>query len=88
MLLNIGQLLYIVYQMRPIKFDPDLDKVYESLFAPMAVSRIQVDVQIFCPNLFDLVWKDGWDDLNSERKGGMHFKQIDTFKHDSKCSRS
>jgi hypothetical protein len=24
MLLNVGQLLYILYQMRPIQFDPDL----------------------------------------------------------------
>ena len=41
MLLNVGQLLYILYQMRPIQFDPDLEKIYESLFFPMGVSRIQ-----------------------------------------------
>lgn len=41
MLLNVCQLLYILYQMRPIEFDPDLEQIYESLFSPMAVSRIQ-----------------------------------------------
>ncbi len=41
MLLNIGQLLYILYQMRPIQFDPDLEKMYETLFFHMGVTRIQ-----------------------------------------------
>ena len=30
MILNMGQLLYILYQLRPIKFDSDLEKVYEN----------------------------------------------------------
>ena len=41
MLLNVGQLLYILYQMRPIQFDPDLENVYQLLFLPMGVTRIQ-----------------------------------------------
>lgn len=41
MLLNVGQLLYILYQMRPIKFDPDLEQIYEALFSPIGVTRIQ-----------------------------------------------
>lgn len=41
MILNIGQLLYILYQLRPIKFDSDLEKVYENLFAPLQVTRMQ-----------------------------------------------
>ena len=40
-MLNFGQLLYILYQMRPIKFDEDLEKVYSGLFGPMTVSRVQ-----------------------------------------------
>lgn len=40
-MLNVGQLLYILYQMRPIKFDEDLEKIYTSLFGPMTVSRAQ-----------------------------------------------
>ncbi len=40
-ILNVGQLLYILYQMRPIKFDEDLEAVYAELFAPMSVSRAQ-----------------------------------------------
>ncbi|XP_024884914.1 popeye domain-containing protein 3-like isoform X1 [Temnothorax curvispinosus] len=41
LLLNIGQLVYIVYQMRPIRFDPELEEVYHTLFYPFQVSRIQ-----------------------------------------------
>lgn len=41
LLLNIGQLVYIVYQMRPIKFDPELEEVYHTLFYPFKVSRLQ-----------------------------------------------
>jgi len=39
--LNMGQLLYILYQMRPIQFDDDLESIYEELFAPMNVSRAE-----------------------------------------------
>ncbi|XP_011697434.1 PREDICTED: popeye domain-containing protein 3-like isoform X2 [Wasmannia auropunctata] len=41
LLLNICQLVYIVYQMRPIRFDPELEEVYHTLFYPFKVSRIQ-----------------------------------------------
>ncbi|CAL1688084.1 unnamed protein product [Lasius platythorax] len=41
LLLNIGQLVYIVYQMRPIKFDPELEEAYHTLFYPFKVSRLQ-----------------------------------------------
>ncbi|XP_044007452.1 popeye domain-containing protein 3-like isoform X2 [Aphidius gifuensis] len=41
LLLNIGQLVYIVYQMRPIRFDPELEEVYHTLFFPFKVSRSQ-----------------------------------------------
>ena len=37
LLLNIGQLVYIVYQMRPIRFDPELEEVYHTLFFPFKV---------------------------------------------------
>ena len=40
-ILNVGQLLYILYQMRPIRFDEDLESVYAEIFAPMSVSRVQ-----------------------------------------------
>ncbi len=40
-MLNLGQLLYILYQLRPIRFDPDLDHVYTALFEPFRVSRVQ-----------------------------------------------
>lgn len=39
LLLNIGQLVYIVYQMRPVRFDPELEEVYHTLFYPFKVSR-------------------------------------------------
>ncbi|XP_066594021.1 popeye domain-containing protein 3-like [Prorops nasuta] len=41
LLLNIGQLVYIVYQMRPVRFDPELEEVYHTLFYPFKVSRLQ-----------------------------------------------
>jgi len=39
--LNIGQLLYILYTMRPIRFDEDLEAIYAELFAPMCITRQQ-----------------------------------------------
>jgi hypothetical protein len=41
LLLNIGQLVYIVYQMRPIRFDPELEEAYHTLFYPFKVSSSQ-----------------------------------------------
>ncbi len=41
MLLNCGQLLYVLYQLRPIYFDPALDDVYEQLFRPLQITRLQ-----------------------------------------------
>lgn len=39
LLLNIGQLVYIIYQMRPIRFDPELEEAYHTLFYPFKVSH-------------------------------------------------
>ena len=41
MLLNCGQLLYIIYLLRPIYFDPVLEEAYDRVFKPMAVTRLQ-----------------------------------------------
>ncbi|XP_043507396.1 popeye domain-containing protein 3-like isoform X1 [Frieseomelitta varia] len=41
LVLNIGQLVYIVYQMRPVRFDPELEEAYHTLFYPFKVSRLQ-----------------------------------------------
>ncbi|XP_025160621.1 popeye domain-containing protein 3 isoform X2 [Harpegnathos saltator] len=41
LLLNIGQLVYTFYQMRPVKFDPELEEAYHTLFYPFKVSRLQ-----------------------------------------------
>jgi len=41
LLLNIGQLVYIVYQMRPIRFDPELEEAYHTLFYPFKVNISQ-----------------------------------------------
>ena len=46
MILNLGQLLYILYQLRPIKLEPDLEQVYHQLFQPLNVTRLQVLKQI------------------------------------------
>jgi hypothetical protein len=37
MLLNMGQLVYIIYQRRPVKFDPELEEAYHTLFHPFKV---------------------------------------------------
>ncbi|CAG2058489.1 unnamed protein product, partial [Timema podura] len=41
MFLNLAQLVYIIYQMRPVKFDPELEEAYQALFYPFKVSRLQ-----------------------------------------------
>ena len=40
-ILNVGQLLYLLYRMRPIRFDDDLEAIYVDLFAPLNVTRAQ-----------------------------------------------
>jgi hypothetical protein len=39
MLLNMGQLVYIIYQRRPVKFDPELEEAYQTLFHPFKVQH-------------------------------------------------
>lgn len=36
--LNAFHLIYIIYQMRPISFDPELEEAYHTLFRPFKVS--------------------------------------------------
>ncbi|XP_064089427.1 popeye domain-containing protein 3-like isoform X5 [Macrobrachium nipponense] len=38
MLLNMGQTLYIIYQMRPVKVNKELEAMYEALFQPLNVN--------------------------------------------------
>ncbi|XP_066984434.1 popeye domain-containing protein 3-like isoform X3 [Macrobrachium rosenbergii] len=40
MLLNMGQTLYIIYQMRPVKVNKELEAMYEALFQPLNVPRL------------------------------------------------
>ncbi|XP_069983410.1 popeye domain-containing protein 3-like [Penaeus vannamei] len=40
MLLNMGQTLYIIYQMRPVKVNRELEAMYEALFQPLNVPRL------------------------------------------------
>lgn len=37
MLLNMAQVFHILYQLRPVKFDPELEEVYHNLFYPFKV---------------------------------------------------
>ncbi|XP_050539586.1 popeye domain-containing protein 3-like isoform X2 [Daktulosphaira vitifoliae] len=39
--INILQLIYLLYQRRPINFNPELEQVYRRMFKPFNVSRIQ-----------------------------------------------
>ncbi|XP_026680231.1 blood vessel epicardial substance-like [Diaphorina citri] len=36
--INLFQLIYVLYQSRPVKFDPDFEEVYTNLFEPFKVS--------------------------------------------------
>ncbi|XP_017773186.1 PREDICTED: popeye domain-containing protein 3-like [Nicrophorus vespilloides] len=40
-LLNLGQVFHIIYQIRPVKFDPELEEVYHNLFEPFKIPRLQ-----------------------------------------------
>lgn len=37
MLLNMAQVFHLLYQLRPVKFDPELEEVYHTLFEPFKV---------------------------------------------------
>ncbi|KAI4466254.1 popeye domain containing protein [Holotrichia oblita] len=41
MILNMAQVFHILYQLRPVKFDPELEEVYHNLFEPFKISRLQ-----------------------------------------------
>lgn len=45
MLLNMGQTLYIIYQMRPVKVNRELEAMYEALFQPLNVSLLNSILQ-------------------------------------------
>lgn len=37
MFLNLLQLFYVIYLLRPVKFDPELEDAYHTLFRPFKV---------------------------------------------------
>ncbi len=39
--INLTQLLYILYQLRPVTFDRDLDGIYTKMFEPFSISRLE-----------------------------------------------
>ncbi|CAH0394172.1 unnamed protein product [Bemisia tabaci] len=39
--INAFQLIYVIYQMRPVQFDPELEEVFQLLFKPFKVTRLQ-----------------------------------------------
>ncbi|XP_072399586.1 popeye domain-containing protein 3-like isoform X2 [Diabrotica undecimpunctata] len=41
MLMNMAQVFHILYQLRPVKFDPELEEVYHTLFEPFKLNRLQ-----------------------------------------------
>lgn len=47
MLMNVGQVFYIVYQMRPVKFDPELEEVYHTLFEPFKVKHTRLHITFY-----------------------------------------
>lgn len=40
MLLNMAQVFHVLYQLRPVKFDPELEEVYHNLFEPFKVGNL------------------------------------------------
>ncbi|KAG8278604.1 cAMP binding [Homalodisca vitripennis] len=53
-LLNLFQLIYVLYQMRPVKFDPELEEVYHTLFRPFKVTRLQFK-KLVCGDLAQIM---------------------------------
>ncbi|XP_054263535.1 popeye domain-containing protein 3-like [Macrosteles quadrilineatus] len=53
-LLNLFQLIYVLYQMRPVKFDPELEEVYHTLFRPFKVTRMQFK-KLVCNDLAQIM---------------------------------
>lgn len=47
MVINSVQMLFILYRVRPIKFTPELEDVYNSMFKPLKVSRYGWTSHIF-----------------------------------------
>lgn len=41
MLMNLAQVVHLLYQLRPVKFDPELEEVYHALFEPFKITRLQ-----------------------------------------------
>lgn len=53
--LNLAQVVYLVYEMRPVKFDPELEEVYHTLFEPFKVSiRFQLYSNIILSKKYNL----------------------------------
>lgn len=44
MLMNMAQVFHILYQLRPVKFDPELEEVYHTLFEPFKVNILLKNV--------------------------------------------
>jgi len=38
--INILQLIYLIYQRRPINFNPELEQIYHNMFKPFKVNLI------------------------------------------------
>lgn len=55
MFLNLLQLFYIIYLMRPVKFDPELEDAYHTLFQPFKVSFIVRNNEISIPSKSQLL---------------------------------
>ncbi|RZC39702.1 Popeye domain containing protein [Asbolus verrucosus] len=50
MLMNMAQVFHILYQLRPVKFDPELEEAYHALFEPFKVNVLS-DNQFLHPIL-------------------------------------
>ncbi|CAG9785124.1 unnamed protein product [Diatraea saccharalis] len=46
--LNLAQVVYLVYEMRPVKFDPELEEVYHTLFEPFKVTSFEINILNNC----------------------------------------
>lgn len=40
-LINIGQIFYTIFQLRPVQFDSELEEIYRNLFEPFKIPRVQ-----------------------------------------------
>lgn len=70
MLMNMAQVFHILYQLRPVKLDPELEEVYHALFEPFKVFFWVYKLKISLTNIIQV------SRLQFKRMVSLEFAQI------------